>query len=92
MRAAAGIQNVAGQHRVEVETGQIHPRTPQDEQIVLGILGRLPDGWIFQKASERFHLRRIEWREIPHTYGAFGSEQSRRNTYRRRAIAGYILQ
>ncbi len=78
VRAAARIEHVARDHRVEVEAAKLDPHPPQREQIELRVLRRFPDAGILEQLAERRHLRRVERRKILHGTRAF-SQQSRGN-------------
>src|SRR5687767_9966883 len=46
MRTAAGVENVAGKHGIEIEAPDVHTCFSQNEQVVFRILSGLPDAGI----------------------------------------------
>src|SRR5690606_35834985 len=56
MFAAARIEEVAGDHRVELQPPQLDPRAAEDQEIVFEVLPDLPDAFILQQFDQRTKL------------------------------------
>ena len=52
--AAAGIEQVAGDHRVERDAGQVHADVAEHDHVVLEVLAELADGRVFEHGPQRF--------------------------------------
>ncbi len=57
VRAPSRVEDVAGDHGVEIHTAQRHAGDAQREGVVLGILRRFSDGWILEQRSEWLRVR-----------------------------------
>ena len=65
VRAPPGIEHVARDHRVEVETSQRDSRDPQREQIVLRVLRGLLDDAILEKRLSGADFGAVDRRQVP---------------------------
>ena len=52
--AAAGVEQVAGDHRVERDAGQPHADVAEHDHVVLQVLADLADGRVFEHRPQRF--------------------------------------
>ena len=52
--APAGVEQVAGDHRVERHAGQLHADVAEHDHVVLEVLADLADGRVFEHGPQRF--------------------------------------
>ena len=81
MRPPSWIEHVARKHCIEVEPSQLNSETAQEQQIELGIVGRLADRRVLQQIAKRLHLWCVERREITNNRWTFFSQHSGRNAH-----------
>src|SRR6185437_800794 len=71
MRPTTWVQDVTGDHGIELDTAKSHALTTQDEHVILRVLQRLRNGLVFQQIPERLHCIRHERRKVLHVRRRF---------------------
>jgi hypothetical protein len=66
MLAPAGVQQVAGDHRVEGDAPHRNPAAAQHQQVVLQVLPHLLHRGVLQHGDQRLHRRVVERGEVAH--------------------------
>src|SRR6185436_16916859 len=65
VRPSTRIEDIARQHRIEIETGEVDPQRAKEQEIEFRVVCRLADCRILEKAPERLHFRSIERGKVP---------------------------
>ena len=82
MRATAGIEHVAREHRVEVESCERNAGAAQHEQVEFRVVRRLSHRWVGEQRAQLGHLIRDDGRKVRDRMRAL-RECSRRDRCRR---------
>ena len=80
MRAATGIEDIARQHRVEVQSGELNAQAAKQQQVELRVVASLADRRVLEHIPKQFHFRRVERRKIANGHWAPFAQHSRGDT------------
>ena len=80
MRAATWIQDIARQHRVEVQSGELNAQAAKQQQVELRVVPSLAHRGILEHIPKQFHFRRVERRKIANSRWPPFAQHSRGDT------------